>query len=63
MALLSNTIRVGFVPVYRKKELKSVDLEFQIKVGYWVFANHLQDYKIYGTMIKMFISESLSSLP
>jgi hypothetical protein len=62
-ALLSNTIRVGFVLIYRKKTLKNVNAEFQAKVGYYVIINHLQGYKIYGTMIKMFIPESLNSLP
>jgi hypothetical protein len=36
-----------------KMELKNVIVEFQARVGYWSSINHLQDYKIYGTMIKM----------
>ncbi len=28
---------------------------------YWAFYNHLQDYKMYGTMIKMFCSEFLNN--
>jgi hypothetical protein len=28
-----------------------------------MFINHLQDYKIYATLTKMFISKFLSSLP
>jgi hypothetical protein len=50
-------------PSIKKRQLKSVDGEFQAKVGYWVSINHLQDYKIYGIMIKMFIPQFLSSLP
>ncbi len=45
-----------------QKKVKSVDAEYEAKVGYWVSFNHLQDYKIYGTMIKMFILEFLSNL-
>jgi hypothetical protein len=37
--------------------------EFQPEVKYWAFINHLQDYKIYLIVIKMFILEFLSSLP
>ncbi len=60
--LLSNTIIFGFVLHVEKKKLKNVDVEFQTKVGYWASTNHLQDYKIYGTIIKMFKSEFLSNL-
>ncbi len=35
MMLLSNTIRFGFVPIYRRKnKLKNVDAKFQVEVGY-----------------------------
>jgi hypothetical protein len=44
------------------KKLKNVDAKFQTKVGYWASTNHLQGYKIYGTMIKMFKLEFLSNL-
>ncbi len=46
-----------------KVELKSVDAKFQAEVGYQAFTNQLQNYKIYGIMIKMFMLEFLSSLP
>jgi hypothetical protein len=45
-----------------KRELKNIDAKFQEKIGYWAFYNHLQDYKIYGTMIKMFCLEFLNNL-
>jgi hypothetical protein len=45
-----------------KRKLKSVDAKFQVEVGYWTFTNHLHDYKIYGTMIKMFKLEFMNSL-
>jgi hypothetical protein len=38
-----------------KVELKNVDAEFQAEVRYWASTNHLQDYKIHGTMIKVFL--------
>jgi hypothetical protein len=60
--LLQNTTRFGSVPVCKKK-LKNVDVEFQVGVRYWASTNHLQNYKMYGTMIKMFIPMFLSTLP
>jgi hypothetical protein len=36
------------------KKFKSINAKFQVKVGYLVYFNHLQDYKIHETMIKMF---------
>ncbi len=45
-----------------ERKLKSVDVKFQVEVGYWAYIDRLQDYKIYGTLIKMFKPEFLSSL-
>jgi hypothetical protein len=28
--------------VVRKNEMKSIDVEYQVQVGYWVAKNHLQ---------------------
>jgi len=49
-------------PSIQKRKQKSVNAEFQAKVKYWAFINHLQDYKIYLIVIKMFNLEFLSSL-
>jgi hypothetical protein len=54
---------LGLYLFVEKRQLKSVDGEFQAKVGYWASTNHLQDYKIYGIVIKMFIPKFLRSLP
>ncbi len=48
--------------VIGKKEIKSIDVEYQIQVGYWVARNHLQDYKIYAIMICMFDEDFLNKL-
>jgi len=61
-AFLSNTKRFGIYPSINIKELKSIDEEFQAKVGYSASFNHFQDYKIYKTMIKMFCSKFLNNL-
>jgi hypothetical protein len=55
--LLLNIERFKVLPINKRKELKNIDAEFQVEVGYWVSSNHLQDYKIYGTMKKIKVSE------
>jgi hypothetical protein len=35
------------------RKLKNVDAKYQGKVGYLASSNYLQDYKIYGTKIKI----------
>jgi hypothetical protein len=50
-------------PSIAKEEMKSVDAKFQVKVRYWASTNHLEDYKIYGTKIKMFMLDFLNNLP
>jgi hypothetical protein len=49
-------------PYVETKEFETKDAEFQAKVGYKAYFNHLQDYKIYGTMIKMFFQKFLNNL-
>jgi hypothetical protein len=43
-------------------EVLKVNAWFKAQVGYWATRNGLQDYKIYGTIIQMFILEYLNSL-
>jgi hypothetical protein len=49
-------------PIVGKKEMKSIDVEYEIQIGYWATRNHLQDYKIYATMICMFDEDFLNNL-
>jgi hypothetical protein len=49
-------------PTSGKKEIKSIDVEYQVEVGYWAQRNHLQDYKICVTMICMFDKDFLNNL-
>ncbi len=45
-----------------KKEMKFIDVEYQVQVGYWVGKNGLQDYKIYAIMICMFNKDFLTNI-
>jgi hypothetical protein len=47
--------------VVKKKEMKSIDAEYQVEVRYWIARNHLQDYKICATMICMFDEDFCNS--
>jgi hypothetical protein len=49
-------------PSIKRRKLNSIDVELHAKVGYWVSFNHLQEYKIYETVTKMFCSEFLNNL-
>jgi LysM repeat protein len=51
-----------FYPLVERKKLENIDVEFQVEVGYWASLNHLQDYKIYGTMIKQIFPKFLNNL-
>jgi hypothetical protein len=42
-------------PPIDQNELAMVDANYKLEVGYWAPSNGLQDYKIYATIICMFI--------
>jgi hypothetical protein len=49
-------------PKVGNKEIKFINAEYKIKVGYWVGKNGLQDYKIYAIIICMFDEDFLNNL-
>jgi len=49
-------------PMEERREFKIIDVEIEVVVDYWGSSNCLQDYKIYGTVMKMFITKFLSNL-
>jgi len=49
-------------PKVGKKEMKFIDVEYQVQVRYWVGKNGLQDYKIYAIMICMFNKDFLTNI-
>jgi hypothetical protein len=48
--------------VLKKKEMKSIDVEYQVQVRYWIARNQLQDYRICATMICMFDEDFFNNL-
>ncbi len=57
-----NTTGFGYVPDGRRREFKTIDVKIEVVVDYWGPFDYLQDYKIYGMVMKMFITKFLSSL-
>jgi hypothetical protein len=57
-----STPNIGLILIYKERELKMVDVKFQVEVGYQASSNYFYDYKIYGTTIKMFIPKNLKKL-
>jgi hypothetical protein len=53
---------LNLYPIVEKKEMKCVDAKYQVQVWYRATRNHLQDYKIYVTVICMFDEDFLNSL-
>jgi hypothetical protein len=49
-------------PYVETRKLKTIDVEFQVAVGYGASSNHLSDYKIYKMAIKMFFLKFLNNL-
>jgi hypothetical protein len=60
--LLLNTIKFEFVPACGEERAKKCKCKVPGRGWIWASINHLQDYKIYGTMIKMFKSKFMSNL-
>jgi hypothetical protein len=61
--MASRTLQdLNLYPIVGKKEMKSTNAKYQILVGHWTTRNHLQDYKIYATVICMFDKDFLNSL-
>ncbi len=49
-------------PKVGKKEMKFINVEYQVQVGYWARKNGLQDYKIYAIVICMFDENFFNNL-
>jgi hypothetical protein len=37
-----------------KKQIKMIDANYIVRMGYWASRNNVQEYKVYVTMIQMF---------
>jgi hypothetical protein len=42
--------------------MNSIDVKHQVQVEYWATRNHLQEHKIYATMICTFDEDFMNSL-
>jgi hypothetical protein len=48
--------------VVDQREMKVIDAKYSVKVGYWALKNHVQEYKVYGTMRQMFDLDFMNNL-
>jgi len=42
--------------------MKVVDVDYNVKVGYWASTNNAQEYKVYVTVIRMFDLDFVNNL-
>jgi hypothetical protein len=50
-------VDLNLYPHLDQNEFAIIDAKYKIKVEYWASSNRLQDYKIYATIIYMYILE------
>jgi hypothetical protein len=50
-------------PLVERKYFKIVDVEMQVVIEWWGYSNHLKYYKVYGTMMNMFITKFMNNQP
>jgi hypothetical protein len=44
------------------KQMKVIDVDYNVRVGYWASRNDMQEYKVYVAMIQMFDSDFVNNL-
>jgi hypothetical protein len=45
-----------------QRQMKAIDVEYNVRVGYWTSRNNMQEYKAYATMIWMFHFNFMNNL-
>jgi hypothetical protein len=45
-----------------KKQMKVIDVEYNVRVGYWASKNNVQEYKVYAVVIQMFDLDFMNNL-
>jgi hypothetical protein len=50
-------------PLVERKYFKIVDVEMQVVIEWRGYSNHLKYYKVYGTMMNMFITKFMNNQP
>ncbi len=45
-----------------QRQMKMIDAKYCVKMGYWASKNHVQEYKVYGTMRQMFDLDFMNNL-
>jgi len=45
-----------------QRQMKVIDVEYNVRVGYWTSRNNMHEYKAYATMIRMFHLNFMNNL-
>jgi hypothetical protein len=49
-------------PKMDQKQMKVIDAEYSVRVGYWASKNNVKEYKMYATIIQMFDPNFMNNL-
>jgi hypothetical protein len=49
-------------PIMDHKDMKVINANYNVKVGYWASRNNMQEYKMYVTVIWMFDLDFVNNL-
>jgi len=45
-----------------QRQMKAIDVDYNVRVGYWALRNNMHEYKVYVTIIWMFDSNFVNNL-
>lgn len=48
--------------IVNQRQMKAIDIEYNVRVGYWASRNNMQEYKVYIIVIWMFDPDFMNNL-
>jgi hypothetical protein len=45
-----------------QRQMKAIDVDYNVRVGYWALRNNMHEYKVHVTIIWMFDSNFVNNL-
>ncbi len=49
-------------PTMDQRKMKVIDVDYNVRMGYWASRNNMQEYKVYAIVIQMFDLDFLNIL-
>jgi hypothetical protein len=53
---------LDFYPTMDHKQMKGIDVDYNVRVGCWASRNNVEEYKVYVIVIWMFDSDFVNNL-